>query len=438
MGTAVGGMIYSSARRFGLIASRLWPAMPWRYEAGRRDLRLDLLRGFAVIAMITDHIGGERSWLYAITGGDAFFVSAAEVFVFISGLLMGIIYAGVIARQGLGTALRKSLQRIWTLYLLTVTLTLTFIALSTQLHLGWGTQATYATWPDLIMSVLTLHRTFYLTDILLLYTFLVLAAVPVLVLLARGYAPFVLVGSWGLWTLWQLAPQHVQLPWYIVDNSVFNFPAWQVLFVTAMIIGFHRQGLERCLTRVPGHVVLGISGGFVATALYLYVVFLMPLSIPPTGLVDQLFGKVDLRIGRLFVFASFFTFAFALITLVWTPVRRVCGWLLLPFGQDALSAYILHLFVVALAVKVKPVVLGATHATPTQNTLFQIAGIAFIWMAIIVRPTVLKWLRIWLEKATALLAAGRAYLDIPGASQQRDMIREARRAQHLTPRGSQG
>jgi hypothetical protein len=70
--------------------------------------------------------------------------------------------------------------------------------------------------------------------------------------------------------------------------------------------------------------------------------------------------------------------------------------------------------------------------------LFQIAGIAFIWMAIIVRPTVLKWLRIWLEKATALLAAGRAYLDIPGASQQRDMIREARRAQHLTPRGSQG
>ena len=84
--------------------------------------------------MVADHIGGERSWLYAITGGDAFFVSAAEVFVFISGLLMGIIYAGVIARQGLGAALMKSLQRAWTLYLMTVTLTLTFMVLSAQIE----------------------------------------------------------------------------------------------------------------------------------------------------------------------------------------------------------------------------------------------------------------------------------------------------------------
>jgi hypothetical protein len=125
-------MIRRGAASLKLRASRLWPANPRRYEVDKRDLRLDLLRGFAVIAMIADHIGGERSWLYAITGGDAFFVSAAEVFVFISGLLMGIIYAGVIARQGLGTALMKGLQRAWTLYLMTVTLTLTLMALSAQ------------------------------------------------------------------------------------------------------------------------------------------------------------------------------------------------------------------------------------------------------------------------------------------------------------------
>jgi len=419
----MGGMVCSRARRAGLIAARLWPAMPWRYEAGRRDLRLDLLRGFAVIAMVADHIGGERSWLYAITGADAFFVSAAEVFVFISGLLMGIIYAGVIARQGLGAALKKSLQRAWTLYLLTVTLTLTFIALSAQLNLGWGAKAPYATWPDLIMSVLTLHRTFYLTDILLLYTLLVLAAVPVLVLMVRGHTPCLLAASWGLWTFWQLAPQHAQLPWYIADNSVFNFPAWQVLFVTAMAIGYHRQRLERRLTQVPERLVLGISGGVVATAISVYVVFLLPASIPPTGLVDQLFGKVDLRIGRLLVFAGFFTFAFALLTLVWTPIRRVFGWLLLPLGQDALSAYILHLFVVALAVKVRPSIFGTSPATPMQNTLFQIAGMAFIWMAIIVRPMVTTWLHTWLVKATALLAAGRAYPATPSHPTQSGAIR---------------
>ena len=126
--------------------------------------------------MVADHIGGEHSWLYAITGGDTFFFSAAEVFVFISGLLMGIIYAGVIARQGLGAALMKSLQRAWSLYLMTMSLTLTLMVLSTQVNLGWGPGAADASWFDLIISVLTLHRTFYLTDILLLYTLLVLAA----------------------------------------------------------------------------------------------------------------------------------------------------------------------------------------------------------------------------------------------------------------------
>jgi hypothetical protein len=386
--------------------------MPWRYEVHKRDLRLDLIRGFAVIAMIADHIGGERSWLYALTGGDAFFVSAAEVFVFISGLLMGIIYAGVIARQGLGAALWKCLHRVWTLYLLTVTLTVTFIALSAQLHLSWGIIDT--AWADLILSILTLHRTFYLTDILLLYTLLVLAAVPVLVLLARGHTLFVLAGSWGMWTFWQFAPQHAQFPWYIADNSIFNFAAWQVLFVTAMVIGYHRQHLELRLARVPERLVLLISGAVVATALALYVVFVLPASMPAAGLVDQLFGKVDLRIGRLFVFAGFATFAFALLTLIWTPICRGFGWLLLPLGQDALSAYILHLFVVALAVKVKPSIFGLMPASATQNTLLQIAGIAFVWTAIIVPPMVMTWLHTGRAKVAVLLAAGRTSVDIPG------------------------
>ena len=45
---------------------------------GKRDLRVDLLRGFCVFVMIVDHVGGETSWLYGLTGGNHFFVSAAE------------------------------------------------------------------------------------------------------------------------------------------------------------------------------------------------------------------------------------------------------------------------------------------------------------------------------------------------------------------------
>ena len=399
--------------RLRLLISHLWPTPVWRYRGDKRDLRLDLLRGFAVIVMIADHIGGERSWLYAITGGDAFFVSGAEVFVFISGLLMGIISAGVIARQGLGAALMKSLQRAWTLYLMTVSLTLTLMALSTQLGLGWGPWMSDTTWSEVILSVLTLHRTFFLTDILLLYTLLVLAAVPVLVLLAHARAPSVLAVSWGLWLLWQLAPQHAQIPWSIIDNSAFNFPAWQPLFVSAMAIGYHRQRLEQHLAWVSGRMVLGVSGTFVASAITLYIVLLLPSSAPYAMLVEPFFDKIDFRIGRLLVFSGFFAFAFTLLTLAWMPIRRALGWLLLPLGQQALSAYILHLFVVALASKLRPVLFANLPATATENTWLQLAGIAFIWTAIILQPIALAQLRAACARAAMLLAAGRAYLYLP-------------------------
>jgi hypothetical protein len=256
---------------------------------------------------------------------------------------------------------------------------------------------------------MTLHRTFYLTDILLLYTLLILAAVPVLVLLVHARTTSVLAGSWGLWILWQLAPQHAQFPWAITDNSVFNFPAWQALFVTAMVIGYHRQRLEQYVAGVSMRVVLGISGVFVALVIAGHAGSLLPASVSHGVIVEPLFSKLDLGIGRLLVFAGFFMFAFALVSVAWVPIRRALGWLLLPLGQDALSAYILHLFVVALAVKLRSLVFETAPATPTENTLFQLTGIAFIWAAINLRVMALRQLRTGLARATALLAAGRAY-----------------------------
>ena len=102
----------------------------WRYnEAGGRDLRLDFLRGYLIFAMVVDHIG-EGSWLHALTGGDKFVVSAAEGFVLISGLAMGLVFRKIIERQSLIAAVRKALARGAKLYLLHAGLTLSFISAS--------------------------------------------------------------------------------------------------------------------------------------------------------------------------------------------------------------------------------------------------------------------------------------------------------------------
>src|SRR5262249_10366614 len=98
----------------------------WRYgESGRRDRRFDLLRGYCVFAMTVDHLDAP-TWLYVLTGGNRFFVSAAEGFLFISGLVMGVVYRPIAERIGLAAAAAKALKRALLLYAVTVLATIGF------------------------------------------------------------------------------------------------------------------------------------------------------------------------------------------------------------------------------------------------------------------------------------------------------------------------
>ena len=135
----------------------------WRYQGGKRDLRLDLLRGFAALAMIVDHIGGQ-SWLQPVTGGNRFLVSAAEPFVFISGALVGILYGKLMLTQGAIAGLRKTAGRAAKLYLLTIVLTLGFAAAGSLLGLWWSTDLGSVSLPDYLVDVVTLRRTTFLVD----------------------------------------------------------------------------------------------------------------------------------------------------------------------------------------------------------------------------------------------------------------------------------
>src|SRR5947207_14353402 len=83
----------------------------WAYsgEVGR-DLRIDLLRGLAVLAMVIDHLAGP-SRLYLITGGNRFYTSAAEGFIFLSGLTVGFAYRHIAEQLGLAAAARRLLIR---------------------------------------------------------------------------------------------------------------------------------------------------------------------------------------------------------------------------------------------------------------------------------------------------------------------------------------
>jgi enterochelin esterase-like enzyme len=399
----------------------------WRYAGGRRDLRLDAIRGLAVLVMIVDHLGGQQSWLYLLTGHDRFFISAAEPFIFVSGLVMGLVYSRIIAAQGTVAAVKKALKRAAVLYALTVGVSLASALLSLQLNLPWEPHWSQGGMGDFILSIVTFQRAYYLTDVLLLYTLLVLVAAPLLVLLARGYGWLVLTASWGLWATWQLSPQPFDFPWQITDNGIFHFSSWQVLFYSALVIGYYHSALQRTGSRLWAKAFRGrlsrrayFSILLTSTALIIAGSIAAYLWIQSTpGSVDDLaaarfFEKAGLRAGRLVVFALFILFAFTLLTVMWRPIKRALGWLLLPLGRHALAAFIMHLFLVTIFAKVFPRIASLFGATwdpddPALATLVQLLGIALIWLAVQVLP------RIW-ARATKAVKALASYHPAPKIS----------------------
>jgi len=388
------------------LAERRQSRRAWRYEGGKRDLRLDFLRGFAVFAMVVDHVGGANSPFYLVTGGNRFFVSAAEGFVFLSGLLMGMINGGLIRRGDIGEALTRVLRRAGMLYTLTIGLTAIVAILPLALGLSWAPDLQGDSAVDYVVGILTLHRSTHLVDVMLLYTLLVLAAEPVLLLLKYGHTWLVLGGSWGLWMVWQGWPQSADI-WPIPGDELFTVAAWQVLFMTALVIGYHRRKLEGAFRAIASPQALLIAGTVLAGFVALYASRLAPLTAL-TGadratVTEWLFAKDDVAPGRIVAFAAFFVFAYALTTLAWRPLERAVGWLLLPFGQNALSAYVTHIFVVGAADWLHPVVFRSPETFVTV-ALYQLAGIMFVWLSIRLRPLAATSLE-RLESAWALVPA---------------------------------
>jgi enterochelin esterase-like enzyme len=384
---------------------------------GERDLRLDFLRGFAVFAMVVDHLAGP-SPLEWVTGGNRFFTSAAEGFVFLSGLVVGLVYRRLIARQGLGLALRRLVERAWALYVLAVGMTLVMLPVSEVLNLPWARGVDLRQPANLLWQVAILHQTAYLVDVPLLYALLLIAAPVALLLLHERRTAVVLLASWLLWAGYQLFPEQTILPWPIAGNYLFQFAAWQVLFFTAMVLGFHQDRVARFVPVAARRPLLLASGLGTLLLVLLYLQLAPALhdvagatsggsTNPLTDLADLLFSKGDLRPGRILASAVVFTFLFLLVSELWVPLRRILGWLLLPLGTNALYAYSLHV-ALALGLGILTMRAGITLPdTPWGNLAVQVLGVAVVWLFVrgrILLPTraTRGW---WLASPVALAGA---------------------------------
>jgi hypothetical protein len=314
----------------------------------------------------------------------------------------------LIGTSGVRDTLVKLLKRARLLYLVTIAVGLGFVGASIAARANWAPHIAAGDELSYVFEYVTLQRTFFLVDIPLLYTLLLLLAVPALYMLHRGWTLLVLAASWGLWLVWQVSPGTVEVPWHVQDNYVLNVSSWQVLFLTGLVIGWQRGEIERLLARfskwlsVPA-MVLVIAG---AAALYLVQVTAFD-SLQSDPLIASLFlDKPAVPVGRLLTFALFAGAAYILVSLAWRPIQAALGWLLLPLGQNALTAYSLHVFVMLVATQILEEIFTATgsHAFLLMTSA-QAACALLIWAIIVLEPKVRQLpslaVKAWRERLAA-------------------------------------
>jgi hypothetical protein len=217
----------------------------------KRDPRVDVLRGLALVMIFIDHIPGNMLGL--VTLHNFGFSDAAEVFVLLAGFSSMLAYGRTFDRDGARSGLRRIVLRLARLYLFQVGLLLATLGVV----LIWTThyhQQSIIVAPILndpvagLAHALTLHAVPAYLDILPLYIVL-LAAFPLIYVGMRKTPWLALCLSAAVWLAANLNG-NLNLPNWIGGGSWFFDPlAWQFLFsigaALAMLSAAHGGALPR-------------------------------------------------------------------------------------------------------------------------------------------------------------------------------------------------
>ncbi len=213
---------------------------------------LDGLRGYFLLFMLLNHIVFDGGlWLQEINLNQVMFVEDAQGFVFLSGLLIGLLQTRRYLRDG-AAAMRASLwRRAGELYLYSLGL----MALLLVAHVALpGARDAYYNWMgaagahDLtrVAGMLTLVFQPTFMDILPMYILLLLVAPPLVRLVAEGRWPLVMTLSLLVWMAAQVgvgtaigAPLNSL---FLASDGQglrgsFNPLGWQLVFLAGLVAG---------------------------------------------------------------------------------------------------------------------------------------------------------------------------------------------------------
>jgi hypothetical protein len=369
----------------------------WSYTAeNKRDLRFDLLRGFALLLMFINHVPVTQSWWYAFSGRGIFYISAAEGFYFISGVVLGL----VSVRQDLSTSVRRVLRRAGQLYLAAVGMALFFSLLALTSHINlWQAEQELLPRGKALLPYLAnyfiLRTSFHGSSILVLYVIFMLFAPLAIWALKNNKAWLVLVVSGAVYLFSQLYPNGL-----IRFLGVYSHPdAWQILFFSGLVLGYHWSSVEKFVNKLPGKTIW--TSLIFLVALGFGWIFATNYALLP-NLPKILESRELLSWERLaFVYLYLATFII-MVTIFWKPLHKATGWLLLPLGQNSLWTFLAHWVVIVLVTNL-PAFDPVT--TPFVGALWQTLVVVIILGLLWLRPYFTRRIPNWAYSAVLLVLA---------------------------------
>ena len=407
---ATAGTVLVAVAALWLLSSRAAPNK-WSYAgSGKRDARIDMLRGLAIVFVVVNHVG-INSVFQLLSQETIGVVSGAELFVMLSGVVLGMVYGPRIATE-LGDVVDATTKRAWKLYFTALAVVLIVYGLSLlpfinaaavttftdqgtgaaghsaagttyDLYAGMEGLLQFPVPQGLIPALLLLQVGPWQFNIMGLYVVLLLISPLILVALSRGLTWLVLTLSVGLYIAGSVFRFRL-LPSQFEDS--FPLLVWQVLFVLGMTAGFHRQRIIDWFANPRQRVLLGVCV-FLAAACalfswsgpYLTNQLDVRLALIPDAtfrfVYDTLFSRTYLGPGRLLnVFLITIAF-YALLSAFWKPLSRAVGWFFIPLGQATLYVFIMHVFFIVAIANI-PVL---RDGNLWLNTAVYVALLAILW-----------------------------------------------------------
>jgi hypothetical protein len=333
-------------------------------------------------------------------------VTTAEIFVVLSGIVVGMVYGKAVKNKGLTTALPKVFDRAIALYRANIMMILIIIGIryiplidssSITSYYSRYSGNTFQLFPardapiwQILREVMLLHVGPHQFQIIGMYVAMFAVFTPLsLGLLSVNRWKLLMALSCGMY-IYNSASADVIRIFNMQYEWAFPTLAWQFLYINAIIVGYYKQTIIAFFYKPLGIAILAASAilsfGFMLfswchpldefAGTWAQLSFISPDKF--NEIYNLYFQKNRLGIGRLFNLVVLFLTTYAVLTIFWKPLHKLLGWFLIPLGQASLYVFIMHIFLILL-LNNTPFIENGTF---WSNTLVHTALFAIIWIMV--------------------------------------------------------